>query len=73
MLPVLEYFGWKPVVKSVARVGFDSKAVVNIGKSELGLSVCVASELPLEEGWIVREDLLACKLLNKYSLFNNQK
>jgi hypothetical protein len=60
-------------VKSVARTGFESKAVVNIGKLELGLVACVASRLSLAEGWIVREDLLACKLLNKYSLFNNQK
>ena len=70
---MLEYFGWKPVVKSVAMAGFESKAVVNIGRLELGLVVRAASKFSLAEGWIVREDLLARKLLNKYSLFNNQK
>jgi hypothetical protein len=73
MLPALVYFGWKPTVKSVARAGVESKAVVNIGKLEFGLVVWVASKLSFGEGWIVREDLLACKLLNKYNLFSNQK
>ena len=52
-------------MKSVARTGFESSAVVNIGKLELGLLACPASKLSFAEGWIVREDLLACKLLNK--------
>ena len=72
-LPVLECVGWKPTVKSVARAGFESKAVVNMGRSEPSFTVWVASKLSLEEGWVVREDLLACKLLNKYNLFSNQK
>jgi hypothetical protein len=49
-LPVLEYVGWKPAVKSVARTGFESKAVVNIGRSGPSFTVLVASKLSLEEG-----------------------